>query len=128
MDGLLYKMAHADTLLATSLSYGPEALTPLLSFASSRTLGNTPINDAEAQSPLGRIIRRFDIRAGDKGEIVSTVHTKAFGHLSSGPPSLGASTGFDTLLPSLFQSTLKGLGVELVAAMNQMKQRFELVQ
>jgi len=45
---LLDKTAHAALLLATGLSYGPETLTPLLSFASSGALGDSPIDDTKA--------------------------------------------------------------------------------
>ena len=70
VDGLLDKTTHADALLATGFAYSPKSLTPLRSFAPSRSLGDAPINDTKTQGALRDIVGRFDVGAGDKGEVV----------------------------------------------------------
>ena len=70
VDDLLDKMAHADALLSTGFPYGPKPLTPLRSFAPARPLGDPPINDTKTQGALRDVVGRFDVGAGDKGEVV----------------------------------------------------------
>ena len=91
MDSLLYETTDADPLLSTGLAYGPETLAPLLTFASSRTLGDAPVDHTKAQGAFGDIIGRFNVGTGDKGEIVVSVGAKALGQSRRGASSLGSS-------------------------------------
>ena len=59
--------------------YGPEALTPLLALAPSRTLGNAPVDHAKTQGAFGHIVGRLDVGASDKGEIGPTIGAETLG-------------------------------------------------
>ena len=91
MDSLLYETTDAAPLLSTGLAYGPETLAPLLTFASSRTLGDAPVDHTKAQGAFGDIIGRFNVGTGDKGEIISTIGAEAFGQGRRHAPGLGSS-------------------------------------
>ena len=92
LDSLLYEMTHADALLPAGGLYGPETLTPLLALASSRTLGDAPVDHAKTQGAFGHIIGRLDVGAGDKGEIGPTVGAEALGQGRRRAPGLGSSS------------------------------------
>ena len=128
VNGLLDKAAHTPSLLPAGGLDRPEPLTPLLTLAASGALSNTPVDHTKAQRPLGHIVGRLDIGTGDKREVGSPVGAKALGQVGRGPPGLGSSGFLQEVLAGLFEAALKGLGTEVLATVDQTKQRFELVQ
>jgi hypothetical protein len=53
---------------------------------------------------------------------------KRWARLAAAPPGLGSSSFLQEALAGLFESALKGLRMEVLAPVDQAKQRFELVQ